>query len=165
VCVSFNNNNVSSISSKCVSLVISIAIEMKMEYFTLCGMATPAIYFKFFANFLRNLFSVQVGGARMKPHDSQSGGSEYVVENRGSSEHFSASQSLLQSFPASSQQNSYLNMNAQQGSYLNVNSQQSYQGSYQQSPYQLIAQHGSYPNISVPQGTYHNISAQQGYQY
>lgn len=114
----------------------------------------------------RNISHVgEVGGARMKPHDSQSGGSEYVVENRGSSEHFSASQSLLQSFPASSQQNSYLNMNAQQGSYLNVNSQQSYQGSYQQSPYQLIAQHGSYPNISVPQGTYHNISAQQGYQY
>jgi hypothetical protein len=114
---------------------------------------------------MRNLFSVQVGGARMKLQDSQSGGSECVVDTRGSSEHFSASQSILPSFPASSQQNSYQNVNAQQGSYQNVNAQQSYQGSYQQSPYQLIGQQGSYPNISVPQGTYHNISAQQGYQY
>jgi hypothetical protein len=117
------------------------------------------------------LFSVQVGGARMKLQDSQSGVSECIVDIRGSSDHYGASQSILQSFPASagqnmnSQQNSYQNVNAQQGSYQNQNAQQSYQGSYQQSPYQLIGQQGSYPNISVPQGTYHNISAQQGYQY
>lgn len=111
---------------------------------------------------MRNLFSVQVGGARMKLQDSQSGGSECIVDIRGSSEHFSASQSIFPSFPASSQQNLYPNVNAP---YQNVNAQQSYQGSYQQSPYQLIGQQGSYPNISVPQGTYYNISAQQGYQY
>ncbi|KAE8022096.1 hypothetical protein FH972_007929 [Carpinus fangiana] len=120
----------------------------------------------------RNISNVgEVGGARMKLQDSQSGGSECIVDIRGSSEHYSASQSILQSFPASagqnmnSQQNSYQNVNAQQGSYQNQNAQQSYQGSYQQSPYQLIGQQGSYPNISVPQGSYHNISAQQGYQY
>ena len=112
----------------------------------------------------------------MKLQDSQAGGSECVVDIRGSSDHLNAAQSILQAFMASGGQNvnsqqNYHNLNTQhQGSYQNMNPPQSYQGSYQnlnaqQSPYQSSGQQGSYPNINLPQGAFHNISAQQSYQY
>ncbi|GMY24403.1 KH domain-containing protein At4g18375-like isoform X1 [Fagus crenata] len=118
----------------------------------------------------------EVVGARVKLQDSQAGGSECVVDIRGSSDHLNAAQSILQAFMASGGQNvnsqqNYHNLNTQhQGSYQNMNPPQSYQGSYQnlnaqQSPYQSSGQQGSYPNINVPQGAFHNISAQQSYQY
>ncbi|KAK9271562.1 hypothetical protein L1049_001923 [Liquidambar formosana] len=104
----------------------------------------------------------EVAGARLKLQDPQSGGSECVVEIRGSSEHLSAAQSILQAFMASSgpinpQQGPYQNMNAQQGPYQNMNAQQGpYQNmSAQQGPYQnMSAQQGAYQNAGVPQGSY-----------
>lgn len=114
-----------------------------------------------------NISSIgEVGGARAKLQDSQSGCSESALEIRGPSEHSNRAQSILQPFMGSAGQN----MNSQQTSYQNMNAPQSYPSSYpnmnaQQSPYQLSGHQGSYPNINVPQGSYYNVSAQQGYQY
>lgn len=103
----------------------------------------------------------EVTGAKLKLQDAQSGGSECVVEIRGSSEHLTAAQSILQAFMASGgQQGSYQNTNNQQVPYQTMDSQQaSYQNmSAQQnmSPYQNYnAQQGAmYQNTSMQQGSY-----------
>lgn len=103
----------------------------------------------------------EMAGARVKLQDPQSGGSECVVEIRGSSEHLTAAQSILQAFMASAGAGGQ-NMNPQQGSYQNMSAHP--QAPYQnmnappQVPYQSMnappQQAAAYPNISAQQSSY-----------
>ncbi|XP_031257713.1 KH domain-containing protein At4g18375-like [Pistacia vera] len=92
----------------------------------------------------------EVAGARIKLQDPQSGGSECVVDIRGSSEHLAAAQSILKSYMTSSGPN----MSAQQAPYQSMDSQQN---SYQN----MSAQPSSYQNMNVHQNSYHSTAAQQ----
>ncbi|KAJ0099234.1 hypothetical protein Patl1_21461 [Pistacia atlantica] len=92
----------------------------------------------------------EVAGARIKLQDPQSGGSECVVDIRGSSEHLAAAQSILKSYMTSSGPN----MSAQQAPYQSMDSQQN---SYQN----MSAQPSSYQNMNVHQNSYHSTTAQQ----
>ncbi|KAJ9682898.1 hypothetical protein PVL29_018761 [Vitis rotundifolia] len=103
----------------------------------------------------------EMAGARVKLQDPQSGGSECVVEIRGSSEHLTAAQSILQAFMASAGAGGQ-NMNPQQGSYQNMSAHP--QAPYQhmnappQVPYQSMnpppQQAAPYPNMSAQQSSY-----------
>ncbi|XP_057965319.1 KH domain-containing protein At4g18375-like [Malania oleifera] len=109
----------------------------------------------------------EMAGTRVKLQDPQSGGSECVVEIRGSSDHLNAAQSILQSFISSggstvnTQQGAYPNMNSQQGAYLGINAPP--QGAYPS----FNTQQGAYPDMNAPpQGAYQDMSTQQAsYQY
>lgn len=110
-----------------------------------------------------SLCEIQMGGARLKLQDPQSGGSECVLEIRGSSEHLTAAQSILQAFMASAGGGGP-NMNPQQGSYQNMNAhpQAPYQNmnAPQQVPYQSMnnalppQQAAPFPNMSAQQSSY-----------
>lgn len=109
----------------------------------------------------------EVSGARLKLQDPQSGGSECVVEIRGSSEHLTAAQSILHAFISSggSQHGPYQNANSQPGSYQSHSQQEGthHNPSFQQGSRQIPnSQQGSYQNTSSQQGSYQNPNSQQG---
>lgn len=105
------------------------------------------------------LFVIQVGGARLKLQDFQSGGSEGAVKIH-SSEHLNVARNILHACIDSAGQNTYLqhgayeNVNAKQGSYQTMNTQQHpYQMKARRSPYESSAQQGAY-YTNAPQGAY-----------
>ncbi|XP_059639720.1 RNA-binding KH domain-containing protein RCF3-like [Cornus florida] len=119
----------------------------------------------------------EISGTRVKLHDAQSGGSECVVEIRGSSDRLNAAQSVLQAFNVSTGQNfeppqgsyqygsghqsAYSTINTPQDRYQNINTQRApYQNlNTQQAPYlDINTQQASYQNMQLP---YQNINSQQ----
>ncbi|GFY82872.1 RNA-binding KH domain-containing protein [Actinidia rufa] len=115
----------------------------------------------------------EIAGTRLKLQDSRSGGSECIVEIRGSSEHLNATQNILQAYGGSAgqtitpPQGSYHNYNSQQSTYPTTNTPQNhYQNiSNPQMPYQSMnAQQAPYPSGNA-QAPYQNFGSQGSYQY
>lgn len=122
-----------------------------------------------------------IGGTRVKLQDPRSGGSECVVEIRGSSQHLNNAHTILHSMSSSGQNNnpqqaSNHNFNSQQASYPNFTASQSpypnsnpqhvsnqIPNSSQQGAYpSFSASHTSYPNSNPQHASNQNFNAQQG---
>ncbi|XP_057462363.1 KH domain-containing protein HEN4-like [Actinidia eriantha] len=115
----------------------------------------------------------EIAGTRLKLQDPRSGGSECIVEIRGSSEHLNATQNILQAYGGSAgqtitpPQGSYHNYNSQQSTYPTTNTPQNhYQNiSNPQMPYQSMnAQQAPYQSGNA-QASYQNFGSQGSYQY